>query len=121
MLLRAARLLLKLSLQANAGKRSNKVISMVTTARKQDPSVQSLAQWIELAKALIGQGLGDTEYSGTTLTDWHAMLTSNDTRFLQKKFAIAAIQGLTAQHIRHQLGPAGDQLTIRLSFEETRH
>lgn len=92
---------------------------MVTTARKREPKVPHLAHWIELASALIGQGLGDVAFSGLSLTDWQAVLCANEARFIRKKFAIAAIQGIAAQHLRSVLGPAADQMTIRLGFDES--
>ncbi len=91
---------------------------MVTTARKQEPRVPYLAHWIELASALIGHGLGDVEYSGMSLTEWRAVLRADDAGFLRRQFAIAAIRGVASQHLRHLLGPAAEQLTIHLSFDE---
>lgn len=95
-----------------------KGFQMVTTARKTEPTVPHLTHWIELASALIGHGLGDIEFSGLSLTDWHAVLCANEAQFIRKKFAVAAIQGIAAQHVREVLGPAASQLTIRLSFDE---
>jgi hypothetical protein len=92
---------------------------MVTTARKQEPHVPHLTHWIELASALIGHGLGEVEFSGMSLVDWHAVLCANESRFIRKKFAIAAIQGIAAQHLRDVIGAAACQLTIRLRFDES--
>lgn len=90
---------------------------MVTSVRKQEPAVPHLTQWIELASVLIGKGLGDVVFTGLSLSEWQAVLSASDAKFLRQKFAVAAVQGIAAQHLRSTLGAVGEQLTIRLSFD----
>lgn len=80
--------------------------------KKRTPVVPNVKEWIDVAKALIDKHRGEELWSGLTLNDWHAVLISPETKFINKSLAVAAVRGLAAQYMREQLGSCGDRLQI---------